>query len=191
MLDGVQNAHLQVDATQFLNSNNNISLTACKDGIIAINYLHLKFRSVNCVSMSGSSKQLPKVPVLCLKIFSRFLWSNLLWSLFSVKFHAFRIIIIINKYNSRQNIQIIHSEKSPFFLRCWSGVQVKLWARKIEHDESNLPCPAFVHSNYVLCQWFLLLIFSKFLINVMHLVLVVILQWIWDYTKIFDAEATV
>ena len=61
MLDGVQNAHRQVDATQFLNSNNNISLTACKDGIIAINYLHLKFRSVNCVSVSGSSKQLPKV----------------------------------------------------------------------------------------------------------------------------------
>ena len=72
MLDGVQNAHRQVDATQFLNSNNNISLTACKDGIIAINYLHLKFRSVNCVSVSGSSKQLPKVPVRAGKILAGF-----------------------------------------------------------------------------------------------------------------------
>ena len=35
----------------FLNLNGNVSLTTNKDGIILINSLHLKFRSINCLSI--------------------------------------------------------------------------------------------------------------------------------------------
>ena len=43
------------------NSSRDISLTLSKDGIILINSLQLKFRVVNSLSISRSSKQLPEV----------------------------------------------------------------------------------------------------------------------------------
>ena len=45
------------------NSNGDISLTGSKDGIILINSLYLKFRSVNCLSVIRQLKQLLKVLV--------------------------------------------------------------------------------------------------------------------------------
>ena len=54
---GVQNVYQQVDITQFLNFNRDISL-ASKDDIILIIPLHLKFRSVNFLSITQPFKQL-------------------------------------------------------------------------------------------------------------------------------------
>lgn len=42
------------------NSNGDISLTAKKDGFILISSLHMKFRSVNCIWIRQSLKQLSK-----------------------------------------------------------------------------------------------------------------------------------
>ena len=80
------------------NSHGNISLAASKDGIIFINYLHLKFRSVNCISISRPLKQPSKVSVWCcsqeylFRKFSTILLSKHHWqTFFEVKFHAFSI----------------------------------------------------------------------------------------------------
>ena len=54
---GVQNVYLQVDITQFLNFNRDISL-ASKGDIILIILLQLKFRSVNFLSITQPFKQL-------------------------------------------------------------------------------------------------------------------------------------
>ena len=45
------------------NSNKDISLTASKGGIILINYLHLKIRSVKCLCISRSIKKISKVSI--------------------------------------------------------------------------------------------------------------------------------
>ena len=46
-------------------SKGDISLTESKNGIILISYFHLKFRSVNCLSISRPLKQSSKVSVQC------------------------------------------------------------------------------------------------------------------------------
>ena len=61
----VQNATLQVDTTQFLNSNRDISLAVSKDGIILINYLHFNYWPVNLLRIGRSLKQLSKVSLWC------------------------------------------------------------------------------------------------------------------------------
>ena len=43
-------------------------MTASKDGIILVNYLHLKFRLVNCLRKSRLLKQLSKIFVQCLDL---------------------------------------------------------------------------------------------------------------------------
>ena len=42
-----------------------IRMEICKDGIILINYFHLKFKSVNYLNISRPLKQLSKVSVRC------------------------------------------------------------------------------------------------------------------------------
>ena len=63
------------------NSNGYISLTATKDRIVIINYIHLKFRSVNCLGISQTSKT--TIKSICLVLFSRIFVRNIFWQLLS------------------------------------------------------------------------------------------------------------
>ena len=72
-----------------------------KYAIILINYLHLMFRSVNCLGIRQPLKRLPKVSVWCstyivrLRIFVRSIFykslSKHLWGEVLVKFHDFSL----------------------------------------------------------------------------------------------------
>ena len=95
MSDWMQNFPLQVHTTQLLKLCGDISLTTSKDGIL------LKFRSVNCLSISGTLKQQSKVSVPCLSqeyLLQKFSvnYYQRIWisrqKLYLVKFHAFSIL---------------------------------------------------------------------------------------------------
>ena len=64
-------------------SKGDIFLTESKNGIILISYFHLKFRSVNCLSISRQLKQSSKVSVQCCTqeyLFGKFS-ENYYWSI--------------------------------------------------------------------------------------------------------------
>ena len=60
MLVSVHRMPLQMNTTQLLSSNG-VALMANKDNIILINYLHLQFRSVNCLKIRRPLKKPPKL----------------------------------------------------------------------------------------------------------------------------------
>ena len=75
MLGCVKNVLLQVMQHSFENSNRGISLSTNKDGIVLINYLHLKYRSaVNCLSISRLLKSLSKVRLV--SVSKIIIWKN-------------------------------------------------------------------------------------------------------------------
>ena len=100
MLDCVQNVLLQVDTTYFLKFQEDIPQTASKDGTVLINYLHLKFRLVNYLSISQPLKQESKVSAWCLssifvsKFFRILLSKYFLQSLLLLNFFFERHLIL-------------------------------------------------------------------------------------------------
>ena len=108
MLVSVHRMPLQMNTAQLFSSNG-VSLMANKDDIILISYLHLQFRSVNCLKIRRPLKQLPKLT---------FPWRS--------QMQFFRNFFA-NQY------QDIYG-RVPL-LRTQSGVEGKMRIRKVECDE--------------------------------------------------------
>ena len=64
MSEWVQNVPLQIDTTHFLKiKRKNVKMEKSKDGNTLISSLHVKFKSVNCLSIDRTIKHLSKVIV--------------------------------------------------------------------------------------------------------------------------------
>ena len=106
MLVSVHRMPLQMNTTQLLSSNG-VSLMANKDNIILINYLHLQFRSVNCLKIRRPLKKPPKLT-----------------------FPGRSQMRFFRNFFLQTNIKTSMAE-----FRTQSGVEGKMPVRKVERDE--------------------------------------------------------
>ena len=118
------------------------SLTASKGDIILMNTLHLKFRLINCLSISWPLKQLSKVvfsgtfvwKILC-KLLLRHLWQRL------IKVPCFQHIVLNTFGRLRRKYEFIVREVYNF--RHSNNIQVASSKYRSKNTLSNKSCKSY------------------------------------------------